>query len=148
MEGDARRIFCKYCGHPPVKISPWTLARLKAEEVSKTAAEARKKSKILLLVARRQAPYPLERECSFSSSSRWMSLKPDNNRKRTSKRIRLPVDLPFEPMTNTSSLAARDHMSSNRSTCLVPLQLDAQSAFQNLAMPPPLVLLLHLLRAA
>ncbi|KAG9151951.1 hypothetical protein Leryth_002218 [Lithospermum erythrorhizon] len=124
--------------HPPVKISPWTLARLKAEEVSKTAAEARKKSKILLPVARRQAPYPLERECSFSSSSRRMSLRPDNNRKRTSKRIRLPADLPFEPMTNTSSLAAltsRDHMSSNRSTCLVPLQLDAQSAFQNLAMP-------------
>lgn len=27
-----------------VKISPWTLARLNAEEVSKAAAEARKKS--------------------------------------------------------------------------------------------------------
>jgi palmitoyltransferase ZDHHC1/11 len=34
---------------PPgiVKISPWILARLNAEEVSKTAAVAKKKSKVL-----------------------------------------------------------------------------------------------------
>ncbi|URE02867.1 DHHC palmitoyltransferase [Musa troglodytarum] len=37
-----------------VKISPWTLARLNAEEVSKAAAEARKKSKILQPIIRRE----------------------------------------------------------------------------------------------
>ncbi|KAG9152158.1 hypothetical protein Leryth_019726 [Lithospermum erythrorhizon] len=123
---------------PAVKISPWTLARLNAEEVSKTAAEVRKRSKILQPVARRQAPYPLERESSFSSSSRRMSMRPDNNRKRPSQRIRLPADFPFEPVTNASSLAAghiRDHMTSNTSSSLIPLQHEARSAFwSNLAM--------------
>lgn len=38
---------------PPVKISPWTLARLNAEEVSKAAAEAKKKSKVLQPITRR-----------------------------------------------------------------------------------------------
>ncbi|KAL4569503.1 hypothetical protein LXL04_025142 [Taraxacum kok-saghyz] len=36
-----------------VKISPWTLARLNADDVSKAAAEARKKSKILQPVSKR-----------------------------------------------------------------------------------------------
>ncbi|GMP93920.1 hypothetical protein CsSME_00043559 [Camellia sinensis var. sinensis] len=40
-----------------VKISPWTLARLNAEEVSKVAAEARKRSKILQPVVRREPPF-------------------------------------------------------------------------------------------
>lgn len=54
--------------NPPVKISPWTLARLNAEEVSKAAAEARKKSKILQPVVRRPGPLNLERDNSFGSS--------------------------------------------------------------------------------
>ncbi|PWA37734.1 putative protein S-acyltransferase 22 [Artemisia annua] len=37
----------------PVKISPWTLARLDAEEVSEAAAEGRKRSKILQPVSRK-----------------------------------------------------------------------------------------------
>ncbi|KAG2542612.1 hypothetical protein PVAP13_9NG649400 [Panicum virgatum] len=39
-----------------VKISPWTLARLNAEEVSKAAAEARKKSKILKPITKYDTP--------------------------------------------------------------------------------------------
>ena len=49
-----------------VKISPWTLARLNAEEISKVAAEARKKSKILQLVMRSDASYGLAASVSFS----------------------------------------------------------------------------------
>ncbi|CAN0923584.1 Probable protein S-acyltransferase 22 [Linum grandiflorum] len=41
-----------------VKISPWTLARLNAEEVSKAAAEARKKSRILQPVTRHERRVP------------------------------------------------------------------------------------------
>ncbi|XP_006661701.1 probable protein S-acyltransferase 22 [Oryza brachyantha] len=40
----------------PVKISPWTLARLNAEEVSKAAAEAKKKSKVLHPIMRNENP--------------------------------------------------------------------------------------------
>ncbi|KAG2537905.1 hypothetical protein PVAP13_9NG323800 [Panicum virgatum] len=43
----------------PVKISPWTLARLNAEEVSKAAAEAKRKSKVLQPITRRgEVPKP------------------------------------------------------------------------------------------
>ncbi|KAG8088554.1 hypothetical protein GUJ93_ZPchr0010g10070 [Zizania palustris] len=45
----------------PVKISPWTLARLNAEQVSKAAAEAKKKSKVLQPVTRREGPKPDKR---------------------------------------------------------------------------------------
>ncbi|CAN1313870.1 Probable protein S-acyltransferase 22 [Linum perenne] len=50
-----------------VKISPWTLAKLNADEVSKAAAEARKKSKILQPVTRQEPSYQLERDNSFGS---------------------------------------------------------------------------------
>ncbi|RVW66805.1 putative protein S-acyltransferase 22 [Vitis vinifera] len=86
-----------------VKISPWTLARLNAEEVSKVAAEARKKSRILQPVARREAPFGLETDSSFGSSGRRMVPRPENNRRRTNKRT---------------------------STSLAPLQLEARSAFR------------------
>ncbi|CAA6674129.1 unnamed protein product [Spirodela intermedia] len=39
-----------------VKISPWTLARMNAEEVARTAAEARKRSRLLRPVTRRDVP--------------------------------------------------------------------------------------------
>ncbi|RID55205.1 hypothetical protein BRARA_G02482 [Brassica rapa] len=86
----------------PVKISPWTLARLNAEEVSKAAAEARKKSKIIQPVARRENPF-LGLEASSSG------------RRRQSKRIRLPA----ESLMNVQSRAG-----------LAPLQLEARSAFR------------------
>ncbi|KAK6157798.1 hypothetical protein DH2020_012046 [Rehmannia glutinosa] len=65
-----------------VKISPWTLARLNADDVSKAAAEARKKSKILRPVMRSNSTYAHETDSSFGSSSRKMALRPDTNRKR------------------------------------------------------------------
>ncbi|KAL6192810.1 hypothetical protein ACLB2K_033896 [Fragaria x ananassa] len=111
-----------------VKISPWTLARLNAEEVSKAAAEARKKSKILQPV-RRDAPFGLERDNSFGSSGRRMVPKPDNNRRRTTKRVRLPADLPVEALKKGPAKAS-DKGFTETSTSLAPLQLEARSAFQ------------------
>ncbi|XAR65232.1 Protein S-acyltransferase [Bertholletia excelsa] len=88
---------------PAVKISPWTLARLNTEEVTKAAAEARKKSKILQPVGIRESPSGLEMNSgSFGSSGRRMVSKPDNNRRRAGKRVRLPADLSLE---NVSSKA-------------------------------------------
>ncbi|KAI3467293.1 hypothetical protein Pfo_023956 [Paulownia fortunei] len=123
-----------------VKISPWTLARLNAEDVSKAAAEARKKSKILRPVVRRESTYALETDSSFGSSGRRMALRPDNNRKRGSRRIRLPAEMPLEPPSKFPSLDAqnsRDHlMITGTSTSLAPLQLEARSDFRaNRAIP-------------
>lgn len=117
----------------PVKISPWTLARLNAEEVSKAAAEARKKSKILQPVMRQEAQYTQETGSSFGSSGRRMLPRPDNSRKRPSKRVRLPADLPLEPLTRNPNEAAgisMRHMMTDTSTSLVPLHLEAPSAFR------------------
>lgn len=111
-----------------VKISPWTLARLNAEEVSKAAAEARKKSKILQPVMRREAPFGLG-ESSFGSSGHRMVPRPDNNRRRVNKRVRLPADLPMELVTKVSGMAAEKGFTET-STSLAPLQLEARSAFQ------------------
>ncbi|KAH0919477.1 hypothetical protein HID58_027137 [Brassica napus] len=103
----------------PVKISPWTLARLNAEEVSKAAAEARKKSKIIQPVARRENPF-LGIEAS-SSGRRMFPAKSEavnsngKQRRHQSKRIRLPA----EPLMNVQSRAG-----------LAPLQLEARSAFR------------------
>ncbi|KAL7091337.1 hypothetical protein ACP275_12G099000 [Erythranthe tilingii] len=85
-----------------VKISPWTLARLNAEQVSKAAAEARKKSKIIRPVSRPGPTYAPETDSSFGSSGRRAGPRPENNRKRggggggggSSRRIRLPADMP------------------------------------------------------
>ncbi|GFY88484.1 DHHC-type zinc finger family protein [Actinidia rufa] len=115
-----------------VKISPWTLARLNAEEVAKAAAEARKKSKILQPVVRREASFGQEANSSFGGSGRRMVPKPDNNnRKRTSKRVRLPADL---PLANVSAELAdsngNDIVVPETSTSLAPLQLEARSAFR------------------
>ncbi|KAJ4823425.1 putative protein S-acyltransferase 22 [Turnera subulata] len=118
-----------------VKISPWTLARLNAEEVSRAAAEARKKSKILQPVGRREsAPFGLETGSSFGSSGRRMVPRPENisnnsNRRRVSKRIRLPADLPMEPAHKIMDLAS-EKVFTETSTSLAPLQLEARSAFQ------------------
>ncbi|KAJ9709395.1 hypothetical protein PVL29_001055 [Vitis rotundifolia] len=116
-----------------VKISPWTLARLNAEEVSKVAAEARKKSRILQPVARREAPFGLETDSSFGSSGRRMVPRPENNRRRTNKRVRLPVELPLEPLTKVSARTVdnnKNDVITETSTSLAPLQLEARSAFR------------------
>ncbi|CAA7019492.1 unnamed protein product [Microthlaspi erraticum] len=121
----------------PVKISPWTLARLNAEEVSKAAAEARKKSKIIQPVARRENPFVgLEASSSFGSSGRRMfpakfeaSNSNSGKQRRQSKRIRLPAELPLEPLMNAQSKAAI-MMETSTSSGLAPLQLEARSAFQ------------------
>ncbi|XP_010470928.1 PREDICTED: probable protein S-acyltransferase 22 [Camelina sativa] len=119
----------------PVKISPWTLARLNAEEVSKAAAEARKKSKIIQPVARRENPFVgLEASSGFGSSGRRMfpakfeAVNSNGKQRRQSKRIRLPAELPLEPLMNVQTKAAM--METSTSSGLAPLQLEARSAFQ------------------
>ncbi|KAG6758022.1 hypothetical protein POTOM_038355 [Populus tomentosa] len=112
-----------------VKISPWTLARLNAEEVSRAAAEARKKSKILQPVTRREPPFGLDTDSSFGSSGHRMVPRIDNNRRRASKRIRFPADLPMESVTRTSGITHEKGFTET-STSLAPLQREARSAFQ------------------
>ncbi|CAA2975693.1 probable S-acyltransferase 22 [Olea europaea subsp. europaea] len=124
--------------NPAVKISPWTLARLNAEEVSKAAAEARKKSKILQPVARRDGTYSLETDGTFGSSGRRLAPRLDNNRKRGSQRIRLPTDLPFDPHYKISNENAenRGYVIPEASAGLVSLQHEAPSALRtSRAMP-------------
>ncbi|CAA6653540.1 unnamed protein product [Spirodela intermedia] len=102
---------------PAIKISPWTLARLNAEEVSKAAAQARKKSKIMQPVVRRENPLlpppppppPLETD----SSSRQDSAA-RNYLRRWRQWWRWWQRSP--PETSTS---------------LAPLQLEARNAFRS-----------------
>lgn len=119
-----------------VKISPWALARLNAEDVSKAAAEARKKSKILRPVVRQEASYSLETDSSFGSSGRRMAPKPENSRKKGSKRIRLPTDMPNISSGDAKSNRDNHMILSETSTSLLPVQLEARSAFRpGRAMP-------------
>ncbi|PIA62883.1 hypothetical protein AQUCO_00200715v1 [Aquilegia coerulea] len=108
-----------------VKINPWTLARLNADEVSKVAAEARKKSKVLQPVVRREAL--VETDSSFGSSGR-MAQRHENRRRQT-KRAR--TELPLEPLPKISAKTAnRNDLVAETSTSLAPLQLEARSAFR------------------
>ncbi|KAK7307084.1 hypothetical protein VNO77_39830 [Canavalia gladiata] len=113
-----------------VKISPWTLARLNAEEVSKAAAEARKKSKILQPVTRHHndEAFKLEPDHNSGSSGRRLGPRIENNRRRAGKRIRLPADLPMEALTKFS--AGNMDKGFGGTSSLAPLQLEARSAFQ------------------
>ncbi|KAK9107441.1 hypothetical protein Syun_023452 [Stephania yunnanensis] len=112
-----------------LKINPWALARLNAEEVSKAAMEARKKSRVLQPVVRQVAPTGLETDSSLGSSGR-MAPRPEN-RRRSSKRVRLPVNLPIEPLAEMSAEAADNNsLASDTSASLAPLQLEARSAFR------------------
>nr|XP_043639526.1 probable protein S-acyltransferase 22 [Erigeron canadensis] len=117
-----------------VKISPWTLARLNAEEVSKAAAEARKKSKIIQPISRKEAhqtgPYGLERDSSLGSSERRFFSRLDNNRRRGSKRVRIPEHLqPMEQPASNYNMG-NDRMTGGDFSGLVPLQLEARSVFR------------------
>ncbi|VAI08512.1 unnamed protein product [Triticum turgidum subsp. durum] len=93
-----------------VKISPWTLARLNAEEVSKAAAQAKKKSKILKPIARQDPP-----------------IIHDN------RRGRFPAELSLDPLARLSASGTESNFSDaamEASASLAPLQLEARSAFQ------------------
>ncbi|PWA37682.1 zinc finger, DHHC-type, palmitoyltransferase [Artemisia annua] len=117
-----------------VKISPWTLARLNAEEVSKAAAEARKKSKIIQPVSRKEThqtgPYGLERDRSLGSSERRLFSRLDSNRRRGSSRIRLPEHL--QPMDHPplNHNIGYDTVTGGDFSSLMPLQLEARSVFR------------------
>ncbi|GJN13157.1 hypothetical protein PR202_ga31497 [Eleusine coracana subsp. coracana] len=95
-----------------VKISPWTLARLNAEEVSKAAADAKKKSKVLQLITKREVP------------------KPD---KTTAKRgLFSPEQFP-DPCERTSASGTDSNfsdMAMEPPGSLAPLQQEARSTFQ------------------
>ncbi|KAL6861151.1 hypothetical protein ACP4OV_016851 [Aristida adscensionis] len=99
---------------PPaqVKISPWTLARLNAEEVSKVAAEAKRKSKILQPITKREVH------------------KPDRG---TDKRGRfLPEQSPGH-LSRTSVSGTESNfsdMAMETPGSLAPLQQEARSNFQ------------------
>ncbi|RRT80377.1 hypothetical protein B296_00005422 [Ensete ventricosum] len=115
-----------------VKISPWTLARLNAEEVSKAAAQARKKSKILQPIVRRDNLQGQDTESSLGSGSGRIVLRSDN-RRRMNKRGRVPLDLPLESLAKISASATESNASDlapETSTGLAPLQLEARSAFR------------------
>ncbi|KAJ4767449.1 S-acyltransferase [Rhynchospora pubera] len=99
--------------NPHVKISPWALARLNAEEVSKAAAEARKKSRVLQPVTRR---HPSAEQQAKRSSKRGY---PSSNR--------FPS---LEPLAKISSSVSNSDATSQMATSLAPLQLEARSAFQ------------------
>uniref|UniRef100_A0A1D1XYP5 Putative S-acyltransferase At1g69420 n=1 Tax=Anthurium amnicola TaxID=1678845 RepID=A0A1D1XYP5_9ARAE len=111
-----------------VKISPWTLARLNAEEVSKAAAEAKKKSRVLQPVMRREKA-PVQGRVGSFGRGKGQKL-PTDNRTKTNKRGRL--DFPPEPLTKISTSATDsnggDH-APETSTSLAPLQLVARNAF-------------------
>ncbi|XP_044982498.1 probable protein S-acyltransferase 22 [Hordeum vulgare subsp. vulgare] len=103
LEGARRR-------NGTVKISPWTLARLNAEEVSKAAAQAKKKSKILKPIARQDPP-----------------IIHDN------RRGRFPAELSLDPLARLSASGTESNFSDGAmeaSASLAPLQLEARSAFQ------------------
>ncbi|KAI3696370.1 hypothetical protein L1987_79384 [Smallanthus sonchifolius] len=116
-----------------VKISPWTLARLNAEEVSKAAAEARKKSKIIQPISRKEAqqtgPYGLERDNSIGSSEHQLFSRLDNNRRSGSMRARLQEHLqPVEHPSLNYNIGS-DRITGQNFSSLAPLQLEARSVF-------------------
>ncbi|XP_047179443.1 probable protein S-acyltransferase 22 isoform X3 [Vigna umbellata] len=91
-----------------VKISPWALARLNAEEISKSAAEARRKSKVLQPVTR----HP----------------RIENNKKRAGKRVHLLADMSLESLTKDSASYVDKGLSGI--SRFAPLPFEGRSAFQ------------------
>lgn len=105
-----------------VKISPWTLARLNAEEISKAAAEARRKSKILQPLTR------LEPESSFGSSGRKMLPRIENSKKRAGKRVHLLGDMSTESLRKDCGSNTDKGLSGV--SRFAPLPFEARCAFQ------------------
>ncbi|CAN6827207.1 unnamed protein product, partial [Brassica oleracea] len=109
-----------------MKISPSSLARFNAEEVSKAAAEARKKFKIIQPVLKKEHPFvgSQARSISFRMfSAKFESVNSNGKQGRQIKRIRLPA----EPLMNVQTRVA---METSTNSGLAPLHLDARSAFQ------------------
>lgn len=109
--------------NPTVKINPWTLARLKTEDVSKAAAEARKRSRILKPISRREMPPGMETDSSFGSDSGRFASRIESWT-QPNKRDRLSSSIPFGSVTNAASKATK-----SGGALLTPLQLEARSAF-------------------
>ncbi|VAH44219.1 unnamed protein product [Triticum turgidum subsp. durum] len=109
-----------------VKISPWALARLNAEEVSRVAAEARKKSKVLVPIRRYEYSLGHETDSSYGGMSSRIDLGPDNMT-RTNRRGRPHGDLSLKPVAKISTDAIDSN--GNDMVSLAPLQLEARSAF-------------------
>ncbi|KAI7737759.1 hypothetical protein M8C21_013254 [Ambrosia artemisiifolia] len=113
-----------------VKISPWTLARLNAEDVSRAAAEARKKSKILQPVSRKEAVQMglnrLERDRSFGRSDRHMS----------SSRLGSKQPLRITESKSSSIIGSEDRVTDEILSSLVPLQREAHGVFRTTGSSP------------
>lgn len=96
---------------PPVKISPWTLARLNAEEVSKAAAEAKMKSKVLQPITKREVPRPEK-----TTSAKRGLFPPESDACARTSASGTDSNISDKAMETPGSLA--------------PLQQEARSAFQ------------------
>ncbi|GLJ47259.1 hypothetical protein SUGI_0997860 [Cryptomeria japonica] len=135
-----------------VKISPWTLARLNAEEVSKAAAQARKKSKVLQPISRQDKAAGIDTASSLGSSSRDINTDniprfqykkrsykrghqqspPQNFASRSSRSARFPM----KPLTKAGQSVDHHNMNINHSVAessarLAPLQFEARNAFRS-----------------
>lgn len=105
---------------PAVKISPWTLARLNAEEVSRAAIEAKKKSKVLQLITRQEG-----------------ILRPEKRTDKGRGTVFLPEQSP-DAMTRTSANGSHINFSDmvmETPGSLAPLQHESRTAFQPSATP-------------
>ena len=86
----------------PVKISPCSLSRYNAEEVSKAAAEARKKFKIIQPVARKEHPLVGSQARSIGLimfPAKFEAVNSNGKQGKQTKRIRLPE----EPLMNVQT---------------------------------------------
>ncbi|KAL6657661.1 hypothetical protein ACP70R_005441 [Stipagrostis hirtigluma subsp. patula] len=118
-------------GSGAVKISPWALARLNAEEVSRVAAEARKKSKVLVPIRKDEYSRGHETDSSYGGMSSGRIDLPDSKR-RTNRRGRQPSDLSLKPVAKvlTDAIGSTGSgMAPEALSNLAPLQLEARSAF-------------------
>ncbi|XLR69381.1 hypothetical protein S83_020053, partial [Arachis hypogaea] len=109
---------------PPENDSVSSLGKKK--EVSKVAAEARKRSKILKPVVRHNDAFILEPKSSFGSRGRQV-LRIDNKRRAASKQGFLPADIAMASMTNV--FANNNGKGFSGVSSLAPLQLEPCSAF-------------------
>ncbi|XP_047318302.1 probable protein S-acyltransferase 22 [Impatiens glandulifera] len=116
-KGDSKR------GAGSVKISPWALARLNAEDVVKAAADARKKSKILrpvdfVVQQQKQASINLESRLSLeiSSPSVIAASSPDSCGMDSPPRL-------FGPFRGSTSSVANDARGlTGVSNCMMPAE--------------------------
>lgn len=137
----------------PVKLSPWALARMNAEEVSRVAAQARKKSKVLRPISKQEGMIVIETDSSLESSSRDLSTEIKylaDNKRRIYKRGRTQSSInnfPFARSLKSTKVSSESGNKSNfngnddlmdinqpiieGSVGLAPLQLEARSAFRS-----------------